>query len=161
MAHRGKHWKLWFRRDANWNLNNYAEGYPEAYFIRSRDFISSPRYAVSLIDTVVAVNVNKTYDRTWTSAPVGGFFDNVYWIVEMFGRPDESVSTAKFSLWHNAVVDTPLFSATYKCSQVVLGYESLFLSGLVQLHFLSADINVDPVSFRVFIQAARYGRYNP
>lgn len=161
MAHKGSPYKLWFRRDANWNLNNYNYGYPECYLVRGNDFISSPRYAVARFGDVDGVNLNKDYLRKWTSPTYGSFFDNVYWTLELQGPVDESITQARFGIWHQALIDTPLFTATYKCSQVVLGYESVFLSGLVQLHYLSPDVTVDPETFRVFFQAARYGRYNP
>lgn len=161
MAHKGDRYKLWFRRDAAWNLNNYRFGYPEAYFVRARDAMVSTRWDVSSLDFNVAINTNKEFVRTWTSLPRGTVFDNTYWSIEISGPADESNLQCRFRLLHSALIDTPLFSATYDFSQTVLGFESLFLDQWTTLHFLSPDITLPSHGFRVILDAANYTRYNP
>lgn len=161
MAHKGHAYKLWFRRDASWDLNNYTFGYPECYYISSHATIFSARYAVSQISQVMAVNTKKTYDRLWISETYGGFFDNVYWFLEFKDAPDEPISRVRFSIWHNAVIDFPLFSATYGMQHHPTFYYAVDTSALIELHWLSPDITVDPERFLIKFRAARYDRYNP
>jgi hypothetical protein len=161
MAHVGKNYKLWFRRDANWDLNNYKFGYPECYFILSHQLIFSARYAVSQIKKVDAVNLYKTYDRVWTSPTYGGFFDNVYWQLEFVDPPDEPINTVRFKIWHDAIIDVPLFDATYGMQHHPTPYYLVETSALMELHWLSPDITVDPERFLIKFAAARWGRYPP
>jgi len=161
VAHKGKIWKLWFRRDASWSLNNYRTGYPEAYYVRARDAMVSTRWDVSSMDFNVGVNLNKTFDRRWTSEPRGGVFDNSYWSIEVTGPADQHVLQCRFRLTHSALVDTPLFSATYTFDQTFIGFENIFLDQWDTLHFLNPDIHLPSGGFRVFLEAARYARYNP
>jgi len=159
MAHVGKVYKLWFRRDAAWQVDNYRFGWPEAYRVLSHGAISSPRYAVEVIDYEFAVNLKKTYDRTWISATRGGIFDNAYWQVFFPGVPDEPIEEIRFGIWHSAIIDTPLFSATYQSSEFDPDYHFIRFGGLRQLHYLSPDVNVDPDRFNLIITAARWDVY--
>lgn len=161
MAHKGKVYKLWWRRDAAWELNNYNFGWPEAYRILSHGLIFSARYAVEVIDYNFALNFKKTYDRTWESEPRGGFFDNAYWRIEFPGPPDEPLELIKFGLWHNAIIDTPLFTATYQFSELDPDYHFMRVGALRQLHFLSPDVQVNPDRFLPIIVAARWDVYHP
>lgn len=161
MAHKGKSYKLWFRRDAAWDLNNYLFGYPECYQLFNYGLMTSARYAVSQMRKVDAVNLSKDYDRTWTSPPYGGFFDNAYWFIRISSPPDERVDKIRFSIWHDAVIPTPLFSATMFVQFVRPQYFGWYLFGIDQLHFLSPDVQVNLTSFFVDLQAATYTRYNP
>jgi len=161
MAHKGKLYKLWFRRDAAWELNNYQFAYPECYRIYYHDLIFSARYAVSQISQVMGVNLSKEYLRSWRSPTYGGIFDNVYWILSITSPPNEPVDEGRFAIWHSAVIDTPLFDATYRTVQTLPQYENFSFQQLKQLHYLSPDISVDPETFKIFFTAARYDRYNP
>jgi hypothetical protein len=161
MAHVGKNWKLWFRRDAAWDLKNYKTGFAEAYEAHPRYLISSSRYATSLFSTVLAVNTSKDYSRFWRSETVGGFFDNVYWTFELLTPPNEVAAWVRFKIWHDALIPTPLFSADYDCPILNQGWDVWFLRDLRQLNFLSPDINVDPNTWQVTIRAAPWIRYNP
>lgn len=161
MASKGKLWKLWFRRDASWNLNFSPLSMPECIYISFNSTIFSARYAVSQIKQVMAVNLSKEYVRKWTSPTYGGTFDNVYWTFEIEGQPNENPTGLKFAIWHEAVIDTPLYSATYFLPDEFFEWYSWQLLGVKTLHFLSPDITVDPYPLRLAIQAARYDRYNP
>jgi hypothetical protein len=161
MAHVGRLYRLWFRRDAAWDLNNYKFAFPEAYLLFSHGFMTSARYDVADIDTVFAVNTKKTYDRTWTSEPVGGFFDNAYWQIQFSGPHEEQLETCRFSVWHKAIIDTPLFDATFFKGESSPAYFNARYAGLKQLHFLSGDVQVDPERFHLTIIAARWNVYNP
>ncbi len=161
MAHKGKPWKLWFRRDATWDQDNYNFGWPEAYRIAIWGDIFSARYAVNLLPDVLAINLNKEYIRTWTSAVVGGFFDNCYWKISFPGVPDENHTQGKFEIWHDAVIPTPLYSVTYRFSDLPVRYTVLRLGFPDIVHFISPDISVDPDHFHPTLQAARYDVYNP
>lgn len=161
MAHKGRLYKNWFRRDAAWSINWGPGMLPEAFECVFNTQIFSARYAVALFPTVLAINLNKTYTRIWTSPVVGGFFDNVYWTFELLSPPNEVVDKIKFGIWHNAIIPTPLYSATYRIQQPLLEWFTYSFSALEQLHFLSPDITVNPFPLRVTIQAARYARYNP
>lgn len=161
MAHVGKAYKLWFRRDAAWQLNNYRFGWPEAYRVLSHGPISSSRYNVEVIGYENAINLSKEYSRKWVSAPSGNVFDNAYWQVEFPGAPDEPLENIKIGIWHSALIDTPLFSATYRSSELDPDYHFLRCGALIQLHFLSPDVQVDPERFGAIIVAARWDVYNP
>jgi len=161
MAHKGKLYKQWFRRDAAWSVNGGYGTYPEAFECVFHTLIFSAKYQVSQFATVLAVNLSKDYVRLWRSEPVGGFFDNAYWQVEMLSPANEVVRQIKFGLWHDAVIDTPLFSATYRTLQSLNEFNIFPIQGLVELHFLSADVTVDPEQFRMSIQHAPYSKYNP
>lgn len=158
---KGRVWKKWFRADASFDVNFGPFCYPEAFYIAFKSSIFSSRYAVSQIDKVIAVNLHKDFVREWVSPTYGGFFDNVYWKFETLGPPDEPVFRTRFSIWHDAIIPTPLYDATYR---TILGNTEwgLWLLQFVEtLHWLSPDITVDPYPLRLTIQAARYDRYNP
>jgi len=161
MAHVGRSYKLWYRRDASWDLNNYRFGFPEAYLCFSHGTIFSARYSVEVIDYEPAVNLNKGYSRVWRSAPRGNFFDNAYWQLEFRNPAYTQLDNFRFSIWHQAVVDFPLFSATYRKRESSPVYYSLPGGFMEELHFLSPDITVDPVRFQPWVIAARWNVYNP
>lgn len=161
MAHVGKVYKLWFRRDAAWELNNYTFGWPEAYFAVSHGLITSARYAVSQFAKVFPVNLHKDYVRKWTSEQYGGFFDNVYWNLEFPGVPDEPLELVRFSIWHGAIIDTPLFDATYRSALYDPDYHFWRCGNMIELHFLSPDVQVDPERFNLVFAAARWDKYPP
>jgi hypothetical protein len=159
MAHVGQLYKLWYRRDASWNLNNYKFAFPEAYSLFSHGFISSARYNVEVIDQYPAVNLNKSYDRTWVSQSSGGVFDNAYWKLEFRNEVYTQLDNFRFSIWHAAVIDTPLFSATYRKAESSPVYYNLPGGFMEELHFLSPDISVDPDRFQPRVIAARWNEY--
>lgn len=159
MAHTGRNYKLWFRRDAAWELQNYAFAYPEAYYCYSHGLISSSRYNVEVIGYENAINLNKGYRRIWTSAPSGNIFDNAYWQIETVSQPDEYFDRFRLSIWHSAIIDTPLFDATYKLNESSPVYYNFQGGAMLQLHYLSPDVNVDPDRFAPWIKAARWDRY--
>lgn len=161
MAHVGKHYKLWFRRDASWELNNYAFGWPEAYHVHQHGLLASARYRVEVVDLKPAINLSKDYSRIWRSETLGNIFDNAYWQVEFPGVPDEKIDRVKFGIWHDAVIDTPLLSATYRFSESSPVYYNLPAGAMTQLHFLSPDIVCDPIRFAPWLFASRWDRYNP
>jgi len=161
MAHVGKHYKLWFRRDAAWQLNNYAFAYPEAYWLFQHGTILSNRYDFGSLDLRYAINLKKTYDREWVSEPYGGFFDNTYWKVAIESEPDEIFTQFRFSIWHNAIIPFPVFSASYRTNESSPLYYNFQGGAMVQLHFLSPDVQVDPLRFAPWLFAARWDRYNP
>lgn len=161
MAHVGKHYKLWFRRDATWDLNNYAFGWPEAYHVHQHGLVTSARYDMTSIDRNVAVNLKKTYDREWVSEPYGGFFDNTYWKISWDSPPDEVWLHFKFEIWHNAIIPSPLFSATYRVRELSPVYYNFQGGAMTQLHWLSPEVTVDPDRFAPWIFASRWDRYNP
>jgi len=162
MAHKGRLYKLWFRRDAAWEASfNYTFGWPEAYMLTTSTLMTSARYAVSQMDTVPAINLNKTFDRTWTSAPVGGFFDNAYWRLSFFEDPQEDIRHFKYEVRHSAIIDTPLFSATYQLRNQPGAYPLCQGGHFTELHFLSPDIQVDTERFTLTFFAARWNICNP
>lgn len=161
MAHKGRLWKLWFRRDASWTENFGALMLPEAFYIPFHTLIFSSRYAVSQIGQVDAINLNKGYVRKWTSPTYGGFFDNVYWTFELLSPPNERVTRTRFAIWHDAIIDTPLYDATYIEPLGNTEWGLWSLRNVETLHFLSPDITVSPYPLQLTIQAARYARYNP
>jgi hypothetical protein len=134
---------------------------PEAFHIPFHSLIFSPRYAVSQISQVNAVNLSKEYNRTWRSETYGDFSDNVYWQFELLSPPNEVVRRTKFSIWHDAIIDTPLYSATYFEPLGNLEWGLWSLRNVETLHFLSPFITVDPYPLQLTIQAAGYDRYNP
>jgi len=158
---KGRAWKKWFRADASVDVNFGPFMYPEAFFIAFKSTISSARYAVSQIDKVLGINLKKNFDRTWESEPYGGFFDNVYWIFEVLGPPDEKPIRAKFAIWHNAIIPTPLYSATYIFPLGNYEWGLWTLLNVETLHYLSPDVTLSPYPLRLTIQAAGYDRYNP
>jgi hypothetical protein len=161
MAHKGRRYKLWFRRDAAWNLNDYNYGYPEAYYMRFRSPMVSTRWDLHSLSDATAVNLNKTYTRVWTTPPIGGVFDNTYWSIELLGPPDTYALELRFRLKHAALVDLPLFDATYPINQQVFGYELILADTWTTLHFLSPDISLPNNKFFMDIESAGYLRYNP
>lgn len=161
MAHVGRSYKLWYRRDATWDLNNYRFGFPEAYLVFSHGHIASARYSVEVIDYEPAINLNKTYTRRWVSATKGGFFDNAYWKIEFLEPYETQLDRVKFGIWHSAVIDTPLFSATYRKAESNPVYYNMPFGALEELHFLSPDVLVDPSRFAPVLIAARWNIYNP
>jgi hypothetical protein len=161
MAHKGKVYKLWFRRDAAYNVNASPLKYPEALYIAFKSLIFSSRYAVSQIDQVLGVNLNKTFTRVWTSEVYGGFFDNVYWIFEVLGDPQEPIDRVRFSIWHDAIIDTPLYDATYRFFFPNVQWDEWVILNRETLHFLSPDVTVSGGNLRVTLRAADYTRYNP
>jgi len=161
MAHKGKIWRLWFRRDAAWSENNYTLAFPEAFYCSFQSGIFSRRYAVSLFPTVNAINLHKDYVRTWESERVGGIFDNVFWRFEIPVAPNAVIDRVRFSIWHGALISTPLYDATYRILGALGEYGNFQMISVETLHFLSVDVTVDPYPLRLNIQAAQYDRYNP
>jgi len=161
MAHVGKFYKLWFRRDAAPDSNDNKKNYPEAYRFDSPQEFFSSRYAISQLRTVYAVNVSKDYKRIWRSETIGGFFDNAYWQVEFTDVPDIRPAKFRLSFWHDAVIDTPLFDATYGLSHHPGTYALWEGGAMLQLHFLSPDIVLDPDRLLPTISAAGWNIYNP
>jgi len=159
--HKGRAWKRWFRADASWTESFGPFLLPEAFFIAFTSPIFSSRYAVSQIKQVLGINTHKDFVRTWTSPTYGGFFDNVYWIFSLIGEPNEIYTRAKFEIWHDAVIDTPLYSATYHFPLGNTEWGLWELRNVETLHFLSPDIVVGPGLLQLTLQAARYDRYNP
>lgn len=161
MAHKGRLWKVWFRRDASWSENFGPLMLPEAFYIPFHSLIFSTRYAVSQISNLNAINLSKEFDRTWRSPTYGGIFDNVYWTFELLSPPNEVVRRTKFGIWHDALIDTPLYSATYLEPLGNIEWGLWSLRNVETLHFLSPDITINPFPLQLTIQAARYNRYNP
>lgn len=161
MAHKGRYWKLWFRRDAAWFLNVYTYAYPEAYYVTGRDPVVSLRWRVSESLDLNGLNLSKDYDRRWTSAPFGGVFDNAYWSIELLGPPDGLIDGARLRIKHSALIDTPLVDITYDASQSVFGFENFFLHTWRTVHFISPDVTFPENRFRLTVGAATYARYNP
>lgn len=161
MPHKGRIYKRWFRLDASWDLAFGNLMLPEAFFIPFHTSIFSSKYAVSQIGKVMAVNLHRDYVRTWESPVFGGFFDNVYWTFELLGPPDQYVQRTRFSIWHDAIIDTPLYDATYFEPLANREWGLWTLRNVETLHWLSPDITVNPYPLQLTIQAARYDRYNP
>lgn len=161
MAHKGRIYKVWFRRDAAWTENFGPLVYPEAFYLPFHSLIFSARYAVSAIAQVMAINTSKDFVRIWRSPTYGGFFDNVYWTFEVLGEPNEIPVRAKFGIYHDAVIDTPLYVATYHFPLGNTEWGLWDLRNVETLHFLSPDITVSPYPLQLTIQGARYDRYNP
>lgn len=134
---------------------------PEAFFLPFNSQIFSARYAVSQIGKVMGINTNKEFVRKWTSPIYGGAFDNVYWTFEILGDPQEFPTRTRFAIWHDAIIDTPLYDATYVSILPNREWGLWTLLSVETLHWLSPDITVDPYPLRLTIQAARYDRYNP
>jgi len=158
---KGRVYKKWFRADAAWDVNFGPFTYPEAFYLPFHSEIFSSRYAVSQIHRVMGINLNKGFVRKWTSPTYGGFFDNVYWTFEVLGPPDEPVFETRFAIWHQAVIDTPLYDATYRSIISTVEWNLWTLLNAKELHWLSPEITVNPYPLRLTIQAARYDRYNP
>lgn len=161
MAHVGKFWKLWWRRDASVFVNNYANGFGEAYQIIGAGPWFSSRYRIDALHLVPAINLSKDFDPVWTSVPVGNFFDNVFWRVTLPIEPTLGVSTMRVEVRHNAAVPTPVFDATYKLGLPFGQYDRFSVGELQTLHFLSPDLDMNPDSFGFNIRAARWDVYNP
>lgn len=66
MAHKGKHYKLWFRRDFS-NVGNYAEGFPEAYVCNVTG-VAFDGSAIPMFDDRLWFNAQTghTATRTWS-----------------------------------------------------------------------------------------------
>lgn len=161
MAHKGKLYKLWFRRDAAWNVNNYRQAFPEAYSLTFHNGPSSARYAVADLGTVLGVNLNKTYTRVWTSEPVGGFFDNAYWRLTTLSEPNDPYEKFRFEMRHSAVIETPLANIVFDVQHKPTSPFNIILGGVLEVQFLSPDITWNPESATIEFLAAGYERYNP
>lgn len=161
MAHTGREYKLWFRRDAAWDINNYTYAYPEAYYVYFSGQIASRDYDLSSIRSENAVNLHKLYDRTWVSRITGTVEDNTFWVLQFTNAPDEKLDRLRIAVWHAALIDTPLFDATYRLNESEPVYYNMQGGAMLQLHFLSEKIFVDPVRFQPWIKAARWDRYQP
>lgn len=161
MAHVGKFWKLWWRRDASVLVNNYANGFAEAYQLIGAGPISSSRYRVDALGLVLAINLSKEMNPVWTSEPVGNVFDNVYWRVTLPIEPTLGVSKMRVEIRHHAFIDTPVFDARYNLGLPFGEYDRFSIGTLDQLFFLSPDVDLNPDFFGFNIKAARWQDYNP
>lgn len=161
MAHKGKLYKLWFRRDAAFNLNNFKFGYPEAFQAFNTNQIFSPKWAVALWQSVLGVNVSTDLVRKWTSDPVGGFFNNAYWSVEVTSPPAEKITEIDFRMTHEAIVDVPLIHFIMEAQQPILDYGSIFADRIKEVRWLDPDIFIELNNFQFTLEAAGYGIYNP
>lgn len=161
MAHVGKDYKLWFRRDCNLLLNNNRRGFPEAYKIVAIGPMFSAKYAISLLKNELLINTKKTFDLTWEGAKVGGFFDGCHLEV---GLPLEFAVHSvgiDIRIVHDAAIPTPLFSAVYTVGFPFGNYPAWRTNQLVELRYLSPDITLNPDTFSLFIEAAPWSVYNP
>lgn len=161
MAHKGKHYKLWFRRDCNLLLNNNRMGWPEAYKIVAMGPMLSARYAINALPAELLINTNKTFDLTWTSPVVGGFFDNVRMTVELPLEFSVGSPGIKIRIVHTAIINTPIFSAEYTVGFPFGNYPAWRTNQLHHLSFLSPDITLNPDTFQLHIAAATYAFYDP
>lgn len=161
MAHVGKDWKLWFRRDVSIRVDNYRFAFPEAYKVVVLGPQSSARYAISLLPTVQAINLHKDFELTWRSETVGGFFDNAYWQVTLPLNNQLNVDTMRVQYWHDAIIPTPLFDAIYYVGFPFNSYPAWRNGPLKELLWLSPDITLNPDDYHCHIEAARWDDYNP
>jgi hypothetical protein len=161
MAHVGKDYKLWFRRDANVFLDNYRRGFPEAFRVESLGPMFSARWAISLLKDVLWTNTSKEFSPTWTSVPVGGVFDNVFASVTLPIEPTLRTSVIDLRFDHKALINTPIFHAEYFMSILTEPYRAFSTASLKQLFYLSPDITLNPDNFAMYLRAADWSQYNP
>lgn len=160
MAHVGKFYKLWFRRDLAVSLNNYKFAYPEA-FVLTISGISSTFFQLHGIDDSLLVNTRRdsTTIREWvgpntTPPPV-----KVQPIVEVtdtnWGDEREFHFRLEVSLGFR-VLD---FKCVSEVPQLRYGtWQARFVTDVI---VLDSRINYTPGNFFIKVEAADWSRYNP
>jgi len=161
MAHVGKDYKLWFRRDGSVYLNNYRRGFPEAYRVLIMGPMSSATYSLELLPDTLGINLNKNWDPTWRSPTVGDTFSSCYWQITLPPEPVLGQPQITFKIFHDALVPTPLYSAEYQVGFPFGSYPQWRNGSLSHVNFLSPSITLNPDTFRWQIEAAPWSVYNP
>src|SRR4051794_6679686 len=95
MAHVGKRYKLWFRRDLSLNQQN-VNGWPEAYNCQVSGIRGTFMGSAGIL-TGLALNTNKDPGdtREWTQGPVpllGRMFTTVF---KILGNPNDGLKTVR------------------------------------------------------------------
>lgn len=105
MAHKGKHYKLWFRRDWSVQLNNYEWAFPEAFEV-TENIIRWDGHEIDALERVLGLNLSTGHDakRLWRSDPVFGPGANFRWEMEVTDANYDEMKTFNFRLYRGATL---------------------------------------------------------
>lgn len=160
MAHKGKNYKVWFRRDVS-NVSNYKDGYAEGYFLRDMTGVDgSPWFPRRLIKEV-GVNLEKEIPPfpTWTmphelpiGAPLRWRFIPEDWL-------ERSVNTFRFQIL--VTFDFRILDIRCRREFNGQGYDRYSSRVVTDVIVKDSAITLTPAAFYISLDYADYSRYNP
>lgn len=160
MAHKGRDYKLWFRRDF-WNVRNYRDAAPEAYHVRTLAGVSSSFWNLNPVVNNLAYNtrVDDSAVRQWTSDKAGSTNNPVRWRFIVEDETWEDPKVCRFQILVNA--DFRIFDIRIEAFNRTSVPREWFFRRRAEVLIRDTGILFTESSFELDVVYTGYDRYNP
>lgn len=160
MAHKGKRYKLWVRRDLATTVLNYNDAYPEAYILGFTG-VSSAFFQLERINGGLIYNTRKdsSIRRLWLGNDTTGPGIQLRTSVEVTDDPPGLPVKFTWTVFVGQIFR--ILEVQCETTPETSGYESFHNNTVPTVTIQDSRIDIDMINFRCGCTAARYDRYDP